>query len=267
MSKFLTCLLLLFWSANSVSAQTSIRRPESNDSRLDWLFSPSISPEARAQLLPLYQRELALLNELNFNKWRFLAEHSQQLGAALAGAAASALPAAATLVEESAARAGQRGAAIRGENAALAAQDLPDEVPSATRGRAIILELDRTRKQIGAIRMKFGIETIGPATFRPKELSDENLARIVSSMGSVAAKPITPATIPPALAPPSSASAPRDCSGKADAVARYERSVANDEWFVANTSGEAQGLWANTLQTSRRFLAEARTELAECLRP
>jgi hypothetical protein len=187
-------LLIILFCADAAAGQTTIS-PATGipNPEFDWLYSKSIPPEARVQLLPLYRREAALVRELNDVKWRSATDTLGGLASAAAGVAraANSSPTNA-LAEEAAARAGQPDAQFRGTNAALSAQrGVPGAMyPSVRRGQEIIGELASLREQIGALRQQYRIVTIGPATVRPAQLSDAAIAKIMADAARRTAEPV-----------------------------------------------------------------------------
>jgi hypothetical protein len=177
-------LLLLFALAipSFVSAQEN-----------DWLFSKSVPVEAREQLLPLYEKRAARLRELDYLKWKAAEETAQgffRAGTRVVRAVNSSPTKA--IVEEAAARAGQPGARYRGTNAALSAQRGVNGsmLPSVSLAADKVLEVHDLERQIGLIRQHYRIETIGPATPRPAELSRAEISRIMSDAARLAAEPV-----------------------------------------------------------------------------
>lgn len=191
-----TCWMVLgisFSAVGFLSGQATISAPNAGNPKFDWLYAKSIPPEARQQLLPLYLRQDALLNELNSVKWQAAQDTAGGLYSAAAGIARAANgKASATLVEESAARARQTDAEFRGTNAALAAQrGVPAEMfPSVRRAGDIIIEVHDLDKRIASLQRQYSIETIRPATVRPQELTTEAVIKMLTPAAQEAAKPV-----------------------------------------------------------------------------
>ena len=182
-----------FLSAQSLPSETTIGPPP-RSAEFDWLYAKSISPEARQKLLPLYQQEHDLLQELNRLKWPLAQETAAGLFSGGAGTVRAVnSPAGVTAVEESAARAGQYGAEYRGANAALTAQKPSklETLPGVARVREIILEVAKIDEQIAATRRQYSIETMGPAAPQgSKQLSPEEVKKLLALAAQQAAKPV-----------------------------------------------------------------------------
>jgi hypothetical protein len=116
----------------------------------------SIPAGARLQLLPLYQQEYRLLQELSVVRW-------QALGDTLGGLASVAGPAltstgAADVVRNSAANAGQYGATNKGVNAAADAQTPAEMYQSVDRAMKLLVRIGELDKQISTIQQAYGLD-------------------------------------------------------------------------------------------------------------
>jgi hypothetical protein len=183
----------------------------------------SVPVEARRQLLPLYQQEYSLLQELSGVRWQALSDTLG--GLASIGAHVTASPTApANIVEESAARAGQYDARYPGVNAALDAQEPAEMYASVKRAMQLLLQIDQIDKQISRVQQAYGIG----AASRPPWASL-----------FPASNQLTPAEVYKLLAP-----AAKQAAGEADpGAAALERAVQDialaqkeQEAFVACTN-------------------------------
>lgn len=113
----------------------------------------SVPQQARQQLLPLYQQEYALLQELSSVKWQALRD---TLGGLTNFADAYGSPtAAARVVEESAARSGQYGARSGGN---FSDPHEPAEMyESVNRAMQLLVQIDRVDKEISSVQKANGI--------------------------------------------------------------------------------------------------------------
>jgi hypothetical protein len=62
--------------------------------------------------------------------------------------------------------------------------------PSVRRAGDIIIEVHDLDNQIAALRRQYSIETIGPATVRPQELTTEAVIKMLTPAAQEAAKPV-----------------------------------------------------------------------------
>jgi len=107
-------------------AQSSFS-PEIHNPKSGWLYSKSIPPESRHQLLPLYHQEDDLPGALQIGEWQASREAAKRAGAEVARVAN--LSRLQEPLKRSAAAAWQHDARSRGANAALAAPETGDNVP------------------------------------------------------------------------------------------------------------------------------------------
>jgi hypothetical protein len=158
-----------------------------------WLDLSSLPTAARQQLLPLYQQEYALLQQLNAVKWQALQDTFG--GLAAVGAATVVAPSAASGIEEdSAARAGQYGAKYQGTNAALDAQSPAEMYQSVTHGMDLITRIDMLEKEISRVRKSFSIAPSANTPWDkrfpgPRKLTPEEVKALLTP----AAKAMVPA--------------------------------------------------------------------------
>jgi len=145
--------------------------------KYDWLYGPSIPPQARYQLLSLYQRADLLSQEL----YSLGPEEAYDTFSGFLSAPSND---AARTVQESA-------GAVQPYNAALSAQTPGEKTAAQSRAKDIETELDDIARQIYDVRKAYNIETIGPARSslfqRPKLLTPEEVTKILMP----AARPIT----------------------------------------------------------------------------
>ena len=158
----------------------------------DWLYSRAISPEARYQLLPLYQEADRLLQELSFIRPGLANDVASGVGSPLASEAPS-------TAEESAAGAGQYGARYRCIDAYSSSLN-PTDTTNVDRTKDIVTRLDEIDKQIYDLRQKYGIETISPTPKSPwsvlfqrtKLLTPDEVKKLLVPAAKEAAKPAEP---------------------------------------------------------------------------
>jgi hypothetical protein len=198
----LSCALLGL-SVSAFSQPTRSAPPSDFEVKAPGGTMPSPSPppqfdlnslpiEAKQQLLPLYNHEYTLLQQLNVVKWQALQDTMK--GLATAGAAMAVSPTAASAVaQESAAVAGQAGASFQGTNAALNAQEPAEMYQSVNRAMNLIVRIDGFEKEISRIQKAYNLD---PAIRSPwtdlfpssKQLTPDEVKKLLAPAATEAAK-------------------------------------------------------------------------------
>jgi hypothetical protein len=157
---------VVFFLTFTASAQTQYQLNKSDSTIVPSSLPPQVlfdirsaSPAAQQALLPLYEQEWKLEQQLNEVKWQSLADTLGGLSMAVAGAFDNAGRLAANNL---AAEAGVPGYRFKGENAATSAQE-PAEMPrSVIAGMNLVNQIQTTEEAISRTQKRFGI----PATAR-----------------------------------------------------------------------------------------------------
>jgi hypothetical protein len=158
----------------------------------------TVPAKAREQLLPLYQREYALLEDLNVTKWQALGDVLG--GLATAGAAAFATPTTASRVaEDSAALAEQYKARFRGADAAQSEQE-PAEMPESVKhGMKLLNQINDVEAEISIVQKSYGLDPAARSPwsqFAPRRLTPKEVIALLTPAAKEAAKSVIPPQAP-----------------------------------------------------------------------
>jgi hypothetical protein len=113
------------------------------------------SPAAQQALLPLYQREWGLEQQLNAVKWQALADNLMGLAVAVGGLTDGS--AGARAANNAAARAGTPGTTFKGENAATSAQQTAGTPESVNTAMYLVNQIGATEDAISRTQNIYGI--------------------------------------------------------------------------------------------------------------
>jgi len=212
-----------------------------------WLDLESLSPAARQKLLPLYEQEYGLLQQLDAIKWQALRDTMG--GFFTVGAAVVATPPAANRVaEDSAALAGQFGAKSEGTSAPLAAQSPVEMYASVTRAMDLLTQIGSIEKEILSVRKSF---SINPSAQTPW---DKLFPKSKPKM-------LTPNEVKNLLTPAANGVVPASCSF----IVGYADGCLSSCLHLCNFGGPDPGCNAKCQSDYVKQLAYERRETAKCI--
>jgi hypothetical protein len=225
------------------------------------------SPAAQQALLPLYQREWGLEQQLNAVKWQALADTLAGLSMAVGGLTDGS--AGALAANNAAARAGTPGVNFKGENAATNAQQPAETPESVTTAMYLVNQIGATEDAISRTQKAYGISPTARTPWTilfpssSKTLTPAEVTKLLETAAKASAQ-----TAP--AKKPNAQSVPPDCNVYQTSVDIDMKSVAQDQRMVDMFRNqnppffEAVKNWTEALESDLRILNGDKDKLQTC---